>query len=95
MPRVVGPAPANIERLDASPPAKYGISTSSFSRTAARSATRKSSKAVNSLTSVPHRLAGAPVDAVWDLSLSGVMQAHGVAIAEEALAASLIPDLLR
>jgi uncharacterized protein (TIGR02679 family) len=53
------------------------------------------SKAVNSLTSVPHRLAGAPVDAVWDLSLSGVMQAHGVAIAEEALAASLIPDLLR
>lgn len=53
------------------------------------------SKAVNTLTSVTHRLAGAPVDAVWDLPLTGVMQTHGVAIAEEALAASLIPDLLR
>jgi uncharacterized protein (TIGR02679 family) len=52
-------------------------------------------KAVNSLASVTHRLVGAPVRAVWDLSLSDVMQAHEVAFAEEALAASLMPDLSR
>ncbi len=51
--------------------------------------------ALDGLTSVTHRLAGAPVDATWDLPLTRLMQAHGVAIAEEALAASLLPDLQR
>ena len=40
-----------------------------------------------------YRLAGAPVVAVWDAALAPAMQAQGLALAEEALAALLLPDL--
>jgi hypothetical protein len=40
-----------------------------------------------------YRLVGAPVAAVWDAALAASMQAHGLALAEEALAATLLPDL--
>jgi uncharacterized protein (TIGR02679 family) len=40
-----------------------------------------------------YRLAGAPVAAVWDAVLAPAMQAQGLALAEEALAATLLPDL--
>ena len=42
-----------------------------------------------------HRLAGAPVAASWDAALAPAMQAHGLAIAEESLAADLLQDLRR
>ena len=42
-----------------------------------------------------HRLTGTPVAAAWDAALAPAMQAHGLAIAEEALAASLLQDLSR
>jgi len=42
-----------------------------------------------------HRLAGKPVAAAWDAALAPAMQAHGLAIAEEALAAALLQDLAR
>ena len=42
-----------------------------------------------------HRLAGTPVAAAWDAALAPTMQAHGLAIAEEALAAALLQDLSR
>lgn len=38
-------------------------------------------------------LAGDPVAASWDAALAPAMQRHGLAIAEEALAASLLADL--
>ncbi|HNS86098.1 MAG TPA: DUF2399 domain-containing protein [Parvularculaceae bacterium] len=41
-----------------------------------------------------YRLAGTPVAAVWDAALAPAMQAHGLALAEEALAATLQPDLV-
>ncbi len=41
-----------------------------------------------------YRLAGTPVAAVWDAALAPAMQAHGLALAEEALAATLLPDLV-
>lgn len=40
-----------------------------------------------------YRLAGTPVAATWDAALAPAMQAHGLAVAEEALAALLLPDL--
>ena len=40
-----------------------------------------------------HRLAGTSVTASWDAALTPIMQSHGVAIAEEGLAASLLQDL--
>jgi uncharacterized protein (TIGR02679 family) len=40
-----------------------------------------------------YRLAGAPVAAAWDAALAPSMRAHGLAVAEEALAALLLPDL--
>ena len=40
-----------------------------------------------------HRLAGTPVTASWDAALTPMMQSHGMAIAEEGLAASLMQDL--
>ena len=48
------------------------------------------------VTSAPHTqrdLAGEPVAASWDAALAPAMQQHGLAIAEEALAASLLVDL--
>lgn len=40
-----------------------------------------------------HALRGPPADANWDADLATAMQAHGLAIAEEALAALLLQDL--
>lgn len=40
-----------------------------------------------------HRLAGAPVAAAWDAKLAPAMLSHGLALAEEALAVWLLPDL--
>jgi len=51
--------------------------------------------AVASLPQVDHRLTGKPVAAAWDAALAPAMQAHGLAIAEEALAAHLLQDLAR
>lgn len=42
---------------------------------------------------VGERLAGKAADAIWDPALTKVMQRHRVAIAEEALAVSLLSDL--
>ncbi len=38
-------------------------------------------------------LGGSAVEASWDNALTTAMREHGVAIAEEALAAALLPDL--
>jgi uncharacterized protein (TIGR02679 family) len=51
--------------------------------------------AVGSSAHAQHRLTGTPVAAAWDAALAPAMQAHGLAIAEEALAASLLQDLAR
>ena len=57
--------------------------------------------AVDYETAVPsaprpgHRLAGPPVTAAWDAALAPAMQSHGLAIAEEGLASSLLQDLQR
>jgi hypothetical protein len=40
-----------------------------------------------------HPLTGRTVDASWDDRLAATMRQHGVAIAEEAVAAALLPDL--
>ena len=39
-------------------------------------------------------LGESPVSAVWDAQLAQAMQAHGLAIAEEAVVARLLPDLV-
>lgn len=44
---------------------------------------------------VKHKLSGAWVSASWDGTLANVMQRHGIAIAEEAVAATLLEDLSR
>ncbi|GLR45991.1 hypothetical protein GCM10007880_65090 [Mesorhizobium amorphae] len=49
--------------------------------------------AVQTAPKPAHALAGNPVDASWDGALTLVMQEQRVAIAEEALAASLLQDL--
>lgn len=49
--------------------------------------------AVRSASSLGQVLTGKVVDALWDESLVTVMQQHRVSIAEEALVASLLPDL--
>ncbi len=49
--------------------------------------------AVGGAAHADYRLAGVAVAAAWDAQLAPAMQAHGLAIAEEALAASLLPDL--
>jgi len=51
--------------------------------------------AVGSSAHAQHRLTGTPVAAAWDAALAPAMQAHGLAIAEEALTASLLQDLAR
>jgi hypothetical protein len=38
-------------------------------------------------------LTGSMVAAAWDAALAPAMQRHGLAIAEEAVAAALLPDL--
>jgi hypothetical protein len=40
-----------------------------------------------------HALAGAEAEAVWDAQLAPAMRRHGLAIAEEAVADSLLDDL--
>ncbi|RWI23615.1 DUF2399 domain-containing protein [Mesorhizobium sp.] len=40
-----------------------------------------------------HQLGGKVAEASWDVTLAAAMRHHRVAIAEEALAASLLPDL--
>jgi len=49
--------------------------------------------AVRTISSLGHSLPGRAVDASWDKELSTVMQQYRVSIAEEALAASLLPEL--
>lgn len=49
--------------------------------------------AVAAAPQVRHDLTGAAVDASWDATLAAAMQAHGRAIAEEAVAAALLADL--
>ena len=49
--------------------------------------------AVSHLRRRGHRLTGGPVLASWDPSLTAAMQRHGLAIAEEGLAVSLLADL--
>ncbi|WP_010097926.1 TIGR02679 family protein [Burkholderia ubonensis] len=44
---------------------------------------------------VRHELSSASVSASWDATLATVMQRHGIAIAEEAVAAALLEDLGR
>jgi uncharacterized protein (TIGR02679 family) len=50
-------------------------------------------KAVRTAPSLAHPLAGKAAEASWDGALAIAMHEHGVAIAEEALAASLLLDL--
>jgi uncharacterized protein (TIGR02679 family) len=47
------------------------------------------------ISSTGHLLAGAPVAASWDAALAPTMQARGLAIPEEAVAATLLQDLQR
>jgi uncharacterized protein (TIGR02679 family) len=49
--------------------------------------------AVSSAPCTEHRLIGPPVAASWDSALTPAMQTHGLPIAEEGLAASLLQDL--
>lgn len=42
-----------------------------------------------------HDLSGACVAASWDVALMPTMQRHGIAIAEEAVATSLLEDLVK
>lgn len=50
-------------------------------------------RAVRTATGLPQRLDGRVVEASWDDGLAAAMQEHGVAIAEEAVAAELLADL--
>ncbi|PMS23962.1 TIGR02679 family protein [Trinickia dabaoshanensis] len=58
-----------------------------------RFATHDYKAAVTNSPPVTHELSGASVSASWDESLADVMQSHGIAIAEEAMAAVLLEDL--
>ncbi|RWN02643.1 MAG: TIGR02679 family protein [Mesorhizobium sp.] len=49
--------------------------------------------AVRTVPGLAHPLGGNMAEASWDGALAPAMREHGVAIAEEALAASLLPDL--
>lgn len=49
--------------------------------------------AARAARSARHALAGSDADAVWDAQLAPVMRWHGLAIAEEAVADSLLDDL--
>ena len=49
--------------------------------------------AVTNAPHARHDLSGACVAALWDEALMLAMQSHGIAIAEEAVAASLLEDL--
>ena len=49
--------------------------------------------AVGTARGLAKPLEGKPVEATWDRALAVAMQEHQVSIAEEALAASLLPDL--
>lgn len=49
--------------------------------------------AARAVTSARHALTGSETEAVWDVQLAPTMLRHGVAIAEEAVADSLIDDL--
>ncbi len=50
-------------------------------------------EAVRAGSSLKQPLPGRAIDAAWDKALSVVMQQYRVVVAEEALAASLLPDL--
>ena len=60
-----------------------------------RFATQDYEAAVANSPPVTHELSGTSVSASWDESLAAVMQHHGIAIAEEAVAAVLLEDLSR
>ena len=49
--------------------------------------------AVRTAPGLAKPLEGRPVEATWDRALAAAMQEHQVSIAEEALSASLLPDL--
>ena len=49
--------------------------------------------AVTNAPHTRHELSGSPVAASWDAALMLAMQRHGIAIAEESVAASLLVDL--
>ncbi|MER8481359.1 TIGR02679 family protein [Mesorhizobium sp. M1322] len=49
--------------------------------------------AVRTAPGLAHPLGGKVAEASWDAALAPAMRQHGVAIAEEAMAASLLPDL--
>jgi uncharacterized protein (TIGR02679 family) len=49
--------------------------------------------AVTNAPHTRHELSGSPVAASWDVALMLAMQRHGIAIAEESVAASLLVDL--
>lgn len=49
--------------------------------------------AIRTASGLGQALMGQPVDAIWDEELANVMQQHRIAIAEEAVVASLLPDL--
>ncbi len=49
--------------------------------------------AAGSISSPTQRLEGKAIEASWDDALAAAMRAQGIAIAEEALAATLLPDL--
>ena len=49
--------------------------------------------AVRTATGLPQRLEGRTVQASWDDGLAAAMQEHGIAVAEEAVAAELVADL--
>jgi uncharacterized protein (TIGR02679 family) len=60
-----------------------------------RFAARDYEAAATSAPPVRHELSGACVSASWDGTLAPVMQRHGIAIAEEAVATALLADLGR
>ena len=49
--------------------------------------------AVQTAEGVAQRLEGRTVEASWDEALTATMREHGVAIAEEAMAAAMLSDL--
>jgi uncharacterized protein (TIGR02679 family) len=51
--------------------------------------------AVTNAPSLRHELSGVPAIASWDEALAPMMQQHGIAIAEEAVAMVLLEDLSR
>jgi uncharacterized protein (TIGR02679 family) len=58
-----------------------------------RFSTKDYEAAVTNAPHTRHELSGSPVAASWDVALMLAMQRHGIAIAEESVAASLLVDL--